>query len=149
MIVNWDSRSGELNAFVGLLPRSGKAGDEYSLADVMGFAGVAVSDRKPAQVLECGRLGPFVESLAENLHRYGQAALKGDRMFFRSLEKFRSSESARFMREMNLRQLRSVAEKAWRDRQYGRVVDLYSSVESELSKAERLKLQYARQHRVG
>jgi hypothetical protein len=147
--VSWDSRSGELDAFVGLLPRTAEAQDSYSIADVLGAAGVPASDCKLAQVADEGRLGPFVEKLATDLRMHAQPALVGDRMYFRRLEAFRAAKADRYMREMKLRQVRSEAEKAWRDRQYDRVVSLYSSVESDLTESETRKLDYARQHRSG
>jgi hypothetical protein len=149
VVACWDSRAGELDAFVGLLPRTGRAQDEYSLADVMGLADAPASDCKLAQVADEGRLGPFVEKLASDLRSHGQPALAGDRMYFRRLETFRGAKADRYMREMKLRQVRSEAEKAWQDRQYDRVANLYASVESDLTESESRKLHYARQHRTG
>jgi len=146
---SWDSRSGELDAFVGLLPRTGRPQEEYSIVDVMGAAGVPEVDCKMAQVGDVGRLGPFVDKLAADLRSYGQLALSGDRMYFRRLETFRAAKAERYMREMNLRQVRSQAEKAWHDQQYGRVEALYASVEGELTESESRKLDYARKHRSG
>ena len=147
--VSWDSRSGELDALVGLLPRTGKAQDEYSLADIMGVAGVSASDCKLTQVADEGRLGPLVEKLATDLCTHAQPALAGDRMYFRRLETFRGAKADNYMREMKLRQVRSEAEKAWQNRQYDRVVSLYGSVEGDLTESETRKLDYARQHWFG
>jgi hypothetical protein len=149
VVASWDPRSGELEAFVGLLPRTGRAQDEYSLTDVMGVADVPASDCKPAQVADEGRLAPFVDKLATDLRSHGQPALVGDRMYFRRLETFRGAKAERYMREMKLRQVRSEAEKAWQDRKYDRVANLYASVESDLTESESRKLDYARQHRTG
>lgn len=147
--VTWDSRSGELDAFVGMLPMTGQAQDQYSIADVMGAAGVPASECKLDQVGDESRLAPFVERLATNLRTHAQPALVGDRMYFRRLETFRGAKAETYMREMNLRQVRSQAERAWQDRQYDKVVSLYSSVEGDLTESESRKLDYARQHRAG
>jgi len=145
LVVTWDARSGELDALVGLLPRSGKAMDEYSLADVMAAAGVPASDCELNQISE-ERLGPFLGQLAEKLRTYALPAIAGDRMYFRRLETSRSARAETFMREMKLRKVRSEAEKAWRHRQLDRVVALFTSVESDLSESEARKLDYARRH---
>jgi len=147
--VNWDLRSGELEAFIGMVPRTGRAQDEYSLADVMGAAGVPQSDCKPAQIADESRLEPFIEMLANNVRTYAQPGLTGDRMYFRRLETFRSAKADAYMREMKLSRVRTAVEKAWHDRQFDVVVSLYSSVEEDLTESEVRKLKYAQQHRSG
>jgi len=148
VVVTWDPRSGELDALVGLLPRSGTAIDEYSLADVMAADGVPASDCEITQVSEEERLGSSLEQLAAKLRTHALPALAGDRMYFRRLETFRSARAAAFMREMKLRKVRSEAEEAWRHRQLDRVVALFASVESDLSESEARKLDYARRHQA-
>lgn len=144
--VSWDARSGELDAFVGLVPRTGRAQDEYSLADILGVAGLPASDCKPAQVADEGRLESFIATLASNVRTHAQAGLAGDRMYFRRLEAFRSAKADAYMRDMKLRQVRAEVEKAWRDRQFDEVVSLYTSVEDDLTESEARKLEYAKQH---
>lgn len=147
--VSWDPRSGELDAFIGLAPRTGRAQDEYSLADVMGAAGFPSSDCKPAQVADEGRLEPFIVALADNVRTHAQPGLAGDRMYFRRLETFRGAKADAYMRDMKLRQVRAEVEKAWHDRQFEKVISLYSSVEGDLTESEVRKLEYAKQHRSG
>ena len=144
LVVSWDPRSGELDAFVGLLPRTGLARDEYSIADVMGASGAPEADCKLAQVTDPRKLGPFVDQLAVHLRTHGQRALVGDQAYFKSLEVFRAVKAERDMLAMRLRQVRSQAEQAWQDQQYDRVDELYSSVKEELTQSERRKLEYAR-----
>lgn len=147
VVITWDSRSGELNAFVGLIPRTGQAQDEYSLSDVMSEAGLPESECLPAQVADESRLKPFVDKLAVDLRERAQRALAGDRMYYRRLDAYRGARAEAYMRDMKLRQVRSEAEEAWRQRQYDRVANLYGSVESCLTEAESRKLEYAMQHR--
>ncbi|MBX3706199.1 MAG: hypothetical protein KF911_06130 [Pseudomonadales bacterium] len=144
--VRWDARSGELDAFVGLIPRTGRVQDEYSLADILGLAGLPASDCRPAQVADEGRLESFIATLASNVRTHAQPGLAGDRMYFRRLETFRAAKADAYMREMKLRQVRVEVEKAWRDRQFDKVVKLYTSVEHDLTKSEARKLEYAKQH---
>jgi hypothetical protein len=144
LIVSWSSRSGELDAFIGLTPRTGLPQDQYSLADVMKAAGLP--DCKPAQVADESRLEPFIAMLADNVRTHAQAGLKGERMYFRRLEAYRSTNADAYMREMKLRQVRAEVEKAWRDRQFEKVVSLYASVEQHLTESEVRKLEYAKQH---
>jgi hypothetical protein len=49
---------------------------------------------------------------------------------------------------MTLQNARSEAEKAWHWREFDRVVDLYTSIESDLSGSERGKLEYAKRERA-
>lgn len=147
--VSWDARSGELDAFVGLIPRTGQAQDEYSLADVLGVAGLPVSDCKPVQVADEDRLEPFIAKLASTVRTHAQPGLVGDRMYFRRLETFRDAKADAYMRDMKLRQVRAEVEKAWRDRQFDKIVSLYTSVEDDLTESEARKLEYAKQHQSG
>jgi hypothetical protein len=147
VVINWDARSGELEAFVGLPPSPGKAQDMYSLTDVLGMEGVP--DRKmPPQVADESRLQPFVYQLADDLQAHAQPALVGDRMFFRRLETFRHANAEAFTRRLKLQQVRSAVEQAWRNREFEKVVGLFASVESDLSEAEKGKLEYARRHQA-
>lgn len=143
--VRWDDRSGELNAIIGLLPSTGRAQDEFSLLDVLGLEGVPLSKRKPAQVTEKTRLHHFVAQLAYDLRKHARLALTGDRMYFRRLEAFRATEADAFMRGMKLRRVRSEAETAWHNREFGKVVCLYSSIADDLTDSEARKLEYAKQ----
>jgi len=149
VVVTWDARSGELDAFIGLAPRTGRVQDEYSVADVLGVAGFAASDRRPAQVADESRLESFVAALARNVREHAQLGLAGDRMYFRRLEAFRGANADAYMADMELSQVRAEVEKAWRDRQYDKVVRLYTSVEGHLTEAEARKLEYARKHQSG
>ena len=143
----WDARSGELEVFVGLPSSTRRPQDTYSLTDVFGMEGVP--DRKmPPQVADENRLEPFVEQLAVDMRAHAQPALAGDRMFFRRLETFRHANAEAFTRRTKLQQVRSAVEQAWRNREFKKVIGLYTSVEGDLSEAEKGKLEYARRHQV-
>jgi hypothetical protein len=145
--IGWDQRSGELNAHIGLSPRTERARDQYSIADVLEAAGLPLAECKPAQIYDEYRLAPFVMKLAESLRAHSELALVGDRQYFCRLESFRSAKAAAHMRHLNLNMVRTEVEKAWRDQQYDKVVSLYKSVESDLTESELRKLEYARGRR--
>lgn len=147
--VSWDARSGELEAFVGLLPRTGQAQDGYSISDVLGAAGLPAPECRPAQVADEDLLEPFVAALASNVRTHAQPGLAGDRMYFRRLEAFRGAKAAAYMRDMKLRQVRAEVDDAWRERRFDKVISLYTSVESDLVESEVRKLEYAKQHLSG
>lgn len=147
VVIHWDVRSGELEAFVGLRSSAGQPLDVYSLTDVLGMK--AILDRKmPLQVADENRLQPFVDQLADNLRLHAQPALEGNRMFFRRLETYRHAIAEALTRGLQLQQVRSGVEQAWQHRDFKRVVELYESVENDLSEAEKGKLEYARRHQV-
>jgi hypothetical protein len=143
--IYWDARSGELEALVGLRSSAGQQQDTYSLTDVVGMQGTRT---QPAQVADESRLQPFVDQLADDLRHCAQPALAGDRMFFQRLEAFRHANGEALTRDLQLRQVRSAAEVAWRNQDFAKVTELYSSVERDLSEVEKSKLEYARRQRA-
>lgn len=145
--VSWDSRSGELSVYLGLQSKKGQRADAFSLNDLLAMEQAGLSGANAAfQVAEEDRLGPFLEELATKTRIDAMPALNGDRMYFRRLETFRSAQAEASMRQMDLRQVRSEAEKAWRERNFREVARLYTSIERDLSESEKGKLAYARQH---
>jgi hypothetical protein len=147
--VEWDTRSGELNVFVGLQSRKGEAGNAFSLTDLLAVEGVDAPERRmPFQIAEESKLRPFLDKLAEDMQVHAQPALAGDRMFFRRLNTFRSAQAQTYMRDMDLRRVRTEADKAWQKRELDKMVALYSSIEDQLTASEKAKLAYAKQHQA-
>lgn len=147
--IEWDSHSGELNLYIGLQSRGGGPQDAYSLTDILAMENVDVPERRmPFQIAEESGLDPFIKKLAEDTQTYAQAALTGDRMFFRRLKAFRNTQAQVYMRDMKISQIRDKAEDAWRERHLDKIINLYTSIEKHLSKLERAKLDYARKHRL-
>lgn len=145
--VEWDVRSGEMDVSIGLQPKNGEQKEMFSLTDILDMQSVNVPERKmPFQVADESRLGPFVKKLAEDTRIHAQPALSGDRMFFRRLEVFRGVQAQAYMHAMQLRHVRSEAEKAWHKREFDKLISLYASIEKELSESEKRKLNYARKH---
>jgi hypothetical protein len=147
--VTWDCRSGEISEFIGLQPRKGERENGFSLSDLLAMEDVDLPERKmPFQVADENRLGPFVERLAEDTRAFAQPALAGDRMYFRRLKTFRNATTQTYMRSMTLQRVRSEAEEAWLKRDFDRVIDLYASIENDLSESEQGKLDYAKRQRA-
>ena len=72
--------------------------------------GVDVPEGKmPFQVANERQLRPFLKKMAEDIRNHARAAVAGDRMFFRRLEAFRSTQSQKYMRDMKLQRVRSEA----------------------------------------
>jgi hypothetical protein len=146
--ITWDPRSGEIGEFIGLRSRKGEREDGFSLSDLLAMEGVDLPERKmPFQVADESRLGPFLEKLAEDTSTFARSALAGDRMYLRRLKTFRNTAAQTYMRSLTLQNVRSQAETAWHRREFDRVVDLYTSIESDLSGSERGKLEYAKKER--
>jgi hypothetical protein len=147
--IEWDARSGELNVFFGLQPKKGETRDAFSLRDLLAIENVDVPERKmPFQVGEETKLRPFLDKMAEDTRVHAQLALAGDRMFFLRLETFRSAEAEAYMRDMELRRVRTEADKAWQKSDLDKVAALYASIEDQLNVSEKAKLAYARQHQA-
>jgi hypothetical protein len=147
--IEWDARSGELNVFVGLQPRKGEPRDAFSLTDLLAMENVDVPEWKmPFQVAEEDKLGPFLDKMAEDTRVHAQPALAGDRMFFRRLNAHRSAKAQTYMRDMELRRVRTEADKAWQKRELDKLIALYTSVEDQLTASEKAKLAYAKQHQA-
>jgi hypothetical protein len=147
--IEWDARSGELNVFTGLQPKKGEVRDSFSLRDLLAMENVEVSERNmPFQFADETKLGPFLDRMAENTRVHARLALAGDRMFFRRLEIFRGAQAAAYMRDMELRRVRSEADKAWQSRDFNKLIALYTSIQDQLSAPEKAKLAYARKHQA-
>lgn len=145
--VCWDQRSGELEVFFELLPRTGVSASKYSLRDVMNAQGVR-GDASAPQVVDGTHLQRWLENIARAVRDHAQPALTGDRMFYRRVETFRHSQAVAYTQGIKLRHVRSAAESAWQERDLKSVVSLYASIEPELTDAERLKLDYAKKHQA-
>jgi len=144
--IDWSPKSGEIEVFIGPQKDIDDQNESYSLTDILRMEGVF--DERinlPFQVPHENKLTPFLRQLAEYVESYAEPALAGDRMFFRRLASYRNREARAFMTEMQIRQLRDKAETAWSNKDYAKVVELYSSVDKKhLTKIEVERLEYSR-----
>jgi hypothetical protein len=76
--------------------------------------------------------------------KYSISALVGDQSWFDKLSNLRLERSNEFIKQMELNSVRSEVELAWQEKNYKHVVELYGSVEGDLTLAESKKLEYAR-----
>jgi hypothetical protein len=82
--------------------------------------------------------------LAEYVKNYAEPMLNGDLEMLEKVQALRKEKSDAYIKEMNLRPIREMADIAWRQRDYVKFVGLYSSVEDDLTSVELKKLEYAR-----
>jgi hypothetical protein len=138
--ITWDKRSGELDVYFQPQPHA-EVDSPFSLRDLLAMEGVNVPEAKnPFQVSEQDRLHPFLTRLACDVDEHATKALAGDRMYFRQLSEYRGNQARAFMKDMQLRQTRAKADKAWQLHDYGQVVEQYESIRDDLSAAELKKL---------
>jgi hypothetical protein len=143
LTVDRDPRGGELNVYIGLQPKKGEPRDDFSLTDLLAMEGVdAPEARRPLEVFDQSKIGPFLERLAYDTKTYARPALAGDRMFFHRLRAFRSAQSKAY----ELQRVRAQADRAWQSRDLDKLIVLYTSIEDQLTASERAKLGYARRH---
>lgn len=143
--VNRDPRSGEINVMFGLKAGKSQETDAFSLTDLLRMEDVDVPERKmPFQVYEESELPLFLNQLAKDIQLYAKHALAGDRMYFRRLQIFRSGQSLIDAKDMQIRRIRAQADEAWQKREFDKVITLYTTIEAELTAAEKMKLMSAR-----
>jgi hypothetical protein len=144
--INRDPRDGELDVYIGLQPGGGEARDDFSLTDLLAMEGIDAPERRmPFQVFDQAKIAPFLERLAEDTKVHARLALAGDRMFFHRLKAFRNARGRAYRRDIDLRRVRAEAGQAWHNRDFNKLIALYTSIEDDLTASEKAKLSYARQ----
>ena len=119
----------------------------YAMVDVLRVAdpGLARSYRQFSATTE----GAVVRGLARletDFRRFGLRALSGSGEFFESMRQARSLAVAEWGSELEAKQFREMAGRAWRDRDFGNVVKHYGALGDRLSQAERARVTYASKH---
>lgn len=87
-----------------------------------------------------------ISEMAELVIQYAQGALGGDRLVYEKLKLLQKQRSDKLINEMELRCIRSKAEKLWRGKNYEQYIKLYEGSQIELSPIELKKLNYAKKH---
>jgi hypothetical protein len=141
-------RSSELDVEIGKLEKTpGIQENWYTIGEVMDLMGVRkklgftffqASTRERVQML--------VPKLAEYVREYARPIFEGNLSIFESLHNLRSKKSEEYIKEMYLSQIREEAENAWHEKNYAKLVELYSSMKDDLTSVEVKKLQYAQKH---
>ncbi len=84
-----------------------------------------------------------VSWFASVLHKYGGKYLNGDTAAFEKLKENREIKSEEYTQGIINKQQRQKADKAWKRKDYGVVVEIYKSIKEFLSQAEKKKLEYS------
>jgi uncharacterized protein (UPF0248 family) len=99
------------------------------------------------------RVDEFVPKLASLLQKYAGRALSGDPKTFARLEELEESDAMRTTRDLQIREVRRLADHEWRCRNYAKMVSILSPIQEELTDSEFARFLYAkkrlepRQHR--
>jgi hypothetical protein len=86
----------------------------------------------------------LLRKLAEYVKDYAEPILNGDVKMFGKVQILQKEKSDAYIKEMNLRPIREMADVAWRQKDYVKFVGLFGPVEDDLTPIEAKKLEYAR-----
>jgi phosphoribosylanthranilate isomerase len=120
----------------------------YSIGDLLSLE--ADFDLSPNYTFEKLTRAEITEKdvswFASVLHKYGGKYLNGDTVAFEKLKENSEIKSEEYTQGIINKQQRQKAEKAWKQKDYGVVVEIYKSMKEFLSQAERKKLEYSEKH---
>jgi len=138
----------ELNVEIGLLTASPDEEERaFSIGEIMELIrGQHKAVFAPPQANTIEGLKQFVSELAVLVKNYAAPALNGDSSFFEELSALRQKNSDSYLAELKLKHIRQEVDKAWREKNYGRVLDLYEPFQESLTTSEFKKPDYARKH---
>jgi hypothetical protein len=139
-------RSYELGVEIGKLEKDPNAQEiGYTIGEIMDFAGVR-KDLKFTFFQSSNRdqIKILVRKLAEYVKSYAGPILNGDLKILKKVQILQKEKSDAYIKEMNFRHIREMADVAWKQKDYVKFVGLYSPVEGDLTSVEAKKLEYAR-----
>ncbi len=138
----------ELGAEVGLLVRgSGQFERAFSIGDVLDLLGTREKAGHTCfQASTAGDVMKLVPKLGGLVEEYAVLALKSDPQIFERLSEAQKTASDKLLTEWNLSDVRQEADKAWQQKNYARLAELYESIRAELTPAENKKLEYAKRN---
>jgi hypothetical protein len=139
-------KSYELGVEIGKLEKDPSVQEfGYTIGEIMDFVGVR-KDLKFTffQSSNKDQIKILVRKLAEYVKIYAGPILNGDLKILEKVQILQKEKSDAYIKEMNLRHIREMADAAWKQKDYVKFVGLYSSVEDDLTPAEAKKLEYAR-----
>lgn len=91
-------------------------------------------------------LPAILQNLADLVIRNASDLLNGDEQSFAQIEAFSHHNNAAFARNTELQHTKSIADKAWAEKDYGNVIKVLEPVEDSLSATDKARLDYARKH---
>ena len=98
---------------------------------------------QPERVIEC------VRTIAGLLREYGKTVLAGEPTAFDRMAEISRLRNEAYTKEVVQKPIRKRAEEAWRNHDYLTVLDLYASIEADLTPIEKKRLEYAESHSAG
>lgn len=134
----------ELKFELGRVSATG-AEERFYPTDLADIAGTDEESFFQASTAE--RVRTYLPRLARLLIEHGGDALKGDLFAFKRLRDLQVSKSDALARSWDLADARARANRAWRDKDYGCVIEAYEPVKEHLTPSERKKLEYAQSRR--
>lgn len=129
-------------SFTQLRDRSGQR--QFSLSEIMQLVAPIDKYRPVALMARWDNIEHVVEILADRIRRYAAPFLKDEPGTYDRLHVSQTEASKRYTDQMTLRQARTKAEMAWREKDFRRVIAALAPVEAMLSQAEKRKLAYAK-----
>ena len=137
-------RSYEVGLEIGqLTAEAARLGPPFTLGEVLGLAGFALADRPFFQTSTEERLEAATREIARLLVQYGKKFLLNDAEAFKSLSRQREQDCTSYAEERNVTRMRTAADKAWHERDYKAVVDLYREQMERLTLAETKRYEIA------
>lgn len=137
----------ELGVEIGRLKEPGK--DKLTIYDIVAWASAEKAEgfghNVMFQVSSSESVRDFVAKLARLVQKYAVPFIKGDATAYREALEARSRAGAEYIKQVDLRQMRSKAEAAWHTRDYAQVVELYGPARKDLTEIETKRLAYAEQ----
>lgn len=140
--ITYDDYSFEIETYVGLLAEDPTS---YSQVDVLdALLGEANIDQRFFQASSPERMKYCVTRLAHLVRSHYEPVLRGEKEVLRKIDLVVCQKSDALAKEDELRNLRGDAEKAWRDKDYRKLVELFEPVKADLTPSEAGKLAYAK-----
>jgi hypothetical protein len=139
-------RSYELGVEIGKLEKDPNVPENwYTIGEILDFVGVR-KDLKFTffQTSNKDQIKILLKRLAEYVKNYAGAILRGEVEILKKIQILREEKSDAYIKEMNLRHIREMADVAWKQKDYVKFVGLCSPVEDDLTPVEAKKLEYAR-----
>lgn len=97
---------------------------------------------KPEKIV---RLMPKLADLAK---AYAKEFLFGDEIRFKNLSDLREKKCNQYVLEKKLKDVRAAVQKAWDDRDYARVIELYEPVRKHITPSELKRLEYCNNRQI-
>jgi len=137
----------ELGVEIGRLKEPDK--DKLTSYDIVAWAGAEKAEgfgqNVMFQVSSLEGVRDFVPKLAHLVQKYAVPFIEGDATAYQEALEARSRAGAEYIKQVNLRQMRSKAEVAWHTKDFAQVVELYGPAREDLTEVEAKRLTYAQQ----